>query len=715
MLHLFYFIMKPMTHLFCPLTLLIASNFLLVNRGLTQLQPFEPMRAGTSISNVRIANQSKDGTEATLIMDVSYDGSRGSTAVIMPIFENKKDKSVSVSKWFGADMVTVGQGKGTISLKVKYFNDEPEVPSQLSTDTIRVLVLNDSRRSVISGTTVLKTIKWGSADGPAVKITPAPRVEIDEKTANEQARLAAEAETKAREAIERAAAAEAKARMESLAREEARKKAESDARRIEEGKQKADEQSRKLAQERARQETEAKALDAARQKAAAEAREEARLRAVAEAKAKEEAEMREKDRLRAEAEVRRLVEEKRLAEERAKKEAEQQEKARLAEEVKKREAERARAEAEAKRLAVLKLKEEAKAREEAQLREQARLKAEVEAKQRAEAEVKARQESLARDEAKMKAEAEAKRLDEEKRVVDQKAARLQAEERAKKEAEAKSKAEDEARQLAAQRLQAEERAKRGPAGDHFAIAPGMKSKVTNVDVVNRSVDRTQMTIGVEFEYKDDLGAKPLLGVSIARTGDPQVTDYFSSNPMEIGKSRRNFALFPVKFQPPASQSANWNTFATDKVLVYLAETASAKKLNLFPATMMLLWRPPGGGAGPASPEKNSSTITMEDFKQNDLFSGQVTVRYHLIGDAGRIRVRVLNASNPASASWFEEAETPIKGGRGIQILKIGVNPDAKIPTDVFKADTIAIDLLDSKGNPVATEKKESPMSWAKPK
>ena len=51
---------------------------------------------------------------------------------------------------------------------------------------------------------------------------------------------------------------------------------------------------------------------------------------------------------------------------------------------------------------------------------------------------------------------------------------------------------------------------------------------------------------------------------------------------------------------------------------------------------------------------------------------------------------------------------------GMQLVKISVPPDGKSP-DVFKADTLEIQMLDEKGNILATGRKEAPMTWARQK
>jgi hypothetical protein len=831
---------------------------LLAQPVILQPNPFES-RTGTGVTNLRIVRQSADGTEVILTMEYSYDGFAGNNALAIPVIEKRNQKGVSA--WFGSDPVAIGRGKGLISMTIKYFNDEPGVPPEFTSDRLRILILNQSGTAILSSIPFLKNIKWGSANAPkppALAEIPAPvstapastgpiannaeLVARQQAAANEarlraQAQQQAEAEAKARQIAEEKARAEAAARelarskaeaeskrladetarqqLELKQREEARLKAEREATRLADERRQAEAKARAEAQarEEARVKAEVEATRLAREKALAEekaraesiAREAARLKAeaaavrlaqekaIAEEKVRAEARVREAARLKAEADAKRLAEEKRIADQKAKAEAEVKEKARLLAEAKAREQERLKAEAEAKRLAQEKTIAETKARAEAQAREEARLRADAEsrrlAREKAEAELKSRAEANAREEARLKAEVEAKRLAEERRLADEKAraeakareearlhaeaeekrlaeekrvaeqkaraeaeareqarlkaaaeekrlaqekavaeekarieaaARLVAEQKAKAEAEARARAEEESRKLAATAAApaippaspasppSAPVADPGAASFSLEPTPGLKSKITNVDVVNRSMDRTQMTIGVEYEYRDNIGPKPLLGVNIAKLNDPAGSRQFKSLPAEIGKSRRNFLLFPVKFQPASGLAS----FSTDKVLVYLQEAASPKRLNLHVATMLLLWRAPGASASESA--KTGSTVEIDDFKQNAAHSGYVTVKYNLPTGPGKLRIKIYDSANPSSAEWFDTPIKPVRAGRGIEILDIMVKSNAKSPTPLLRANQIEIELIDASGGVAAKVSRQVPMAWEKP-
>ena len=119
---------------------------------------------GNNIQNLRVLNQSANGTEVTLTLDYSYDGASGSSARLLPVIANKNQQKVS--SWFGADPVTIPTGHGTISIKIKFFNDEPGAPKELTTDRVRIMMLTDNGASVIAQGNFSRTIKWGSPGRP---------------------------------------------------------------------------------------------------------------------------------------------------------------------------------------------------------------------------------------------------------------------------------------------------------------------------------------------------------------------------------------------------------------------------------------------------------------------------------------------------------------------------------------------------------------------
>jgi hypothetical protein len=558
---------------------------------------------GTRIGRVSVVKQSEDKTEVLLSIECSYDGMAGASAVLLPIVQKKGRPGVS--GWFGCDPPVIPQGKATISLKMKYFNDEPGVPPEFTSDQLIILILNSSKVARLFNTTVLKTITWGSPKAvPAQIIAPKPDGRAE----------ALAAEARARDAARRAGEAEEKTRAEAAERD------------------------RQIAANKA-QEQETARLEA-------EALKLAQAKIVAEKQA----------RIKAEEEVKR---------------------------------------AEAARLAAEKAQQEEAAAAEAKAREAARIAVEKEAKARADAEERDR-----RMAAKKAQELEKARLEAEALKVSQA--------KAESEKQARLKAEDEAKRLADARQEAEATRQR----DDITPDASLKTKITNLDVVNRSLDRSQMTIGVEFEYKDAL-QKPAVGVDVWREGEPDTRHYFAAQATEIGKSRRNFVLVPVKFQPPKPEDEQYDAYPTDEVLVYLQDATQSRK-NLSPTSLKLTWHSPLARKRKVAAAVDSS-LQIDEIKQNDLFSGYVTARYNLTGAAGAIRLMIFDSGNLKSIEWFATPELPVGSGAGLQILKFAVRQDASSPVDIIKTDTIQLDLADESGRVVATASRNSAFTWAKPK
>ncbi|MEW6306211.1 MAG: hypothetical protein AB1705_22320, partial [Verrucomicrobiota bacterium] len=157
--------------------LLLCALFLLpAHDSFSQLSSTQdPFRSqvGNTVRNLRVTRFSPDRTEALLTMEYAYDGFGGPTALIVPVIEKKGQPNVA--SWFGADPVTVGKGRGIVSVPVRYFNDEPGVPPEFTSDRIRILIMNNNRRNMITSVPVLKEITWGTPDAKPAAATPGTR------------------------------------------------------------------------------------------------------------------------------------------------------------------------------------------------------------------------------------------------------------------------------------------------------------------------------------------------------------------------------------------------------------------------------------------------------------------------------------------------------------------------------------------------------------
>ncbi len=153
-------------------SLLIAVSTSLAQPVLAPFGQSSPSIGGNKISNVRIVSRSKDGTEIVLALQYQYDGLHGDSVRLLPVIQ--ASDIPGAHRWFGVDPVDVPRGKGFVSMKIRYFNDEENVPMKVSTDRIRILFVHSNGHLVVSTIPLLKSIHWGSS-GP-VRIARASTV-----------------------------------------------------------------------------------------------------------------------------------------------------------------------------------------------------------------------------------------------------------------------------------------------------------------------------------------------------------------------------------------------------------------------------------------------------------------------------------------------------------------------------------------------------------
>ncbi|MBI5461851.1 MAG: cell envelope integrity protein TolA [Gammaproteobacteria bacterium] len=181
---------------------------------------FDRDTGGSSgLFNLRVSPPTDEGREVIVTVECAYNGLAGPTAYAVPVFAKKGEKSVS--GWFGSDMAFVTKGKGLISIKCRFFNDQPGVPAEVVTDRVRMLLLNETKTSVIQETPFAKTIKWGNPNAKPVlaeDLTTLLRPALSpEQAAQAKAKAEAEAQRKAAEqALQAQIAAEDAARNQSI-------------------------------------------------------------------------------------------------------------------------------------------------------------------------------------------------------------------------------------------------------------------------------------------------------------------------------------------------------------------------------------------------------------------------------------------------------------------------------------------------------------------
>ena len=267
---------------------------------------------------------------------------------------------------------------------------------------------------------------------------------------------------------------------------------------------------------------------------------------------------------------------------------------------------------------------------------------------------------------------------------------------------------DEARLAAAKAGRCSRRSRRPESLLYYGVESAQQSDQCRCGQSQHGSHRNDL-IGVEYSYakEDGLGS---LGVDVSSSENPNAGANFACPVSQIGNSSRNFVLVPVKFHP-IGDAAERSTLSTDKLWVYLTD-GSGLKSYIFQGTMVLTWKNPAVAAADAA-ALSQNNVQME-FKQNNAFAGYVTVKYFLGATAGKLRLRVYDSATPDSIKCFESEDVDVKSGAGFQLVKIAVSKDAASP-DLFKADTLQLQLLDPKEKVLASQKQQLDMSWAKPK
>ncbi|GEM_PF-2149813 len=238
-------------------------------------------------------------------------------------------------------------------------------------------------------------------------------------------------------------------------------------------------------------------------------------------------------------------------------------------------------------------------------------------------------------------------------------------------------------------------------------AVDLKTRITNVEIVNRSRDRSRMTLGIEFELKDKFDFTPLIGAKIQSSDVVGSAAFFKSMPVEVGR-RKQFVLLPVEFAPP--ENSPHQTLVTDKVIVYVTDESGAREIPLDTATLLLAW----GAAGAAdSVARDAGSIVLQEFRQRNGQSGYATVKYHLPTGSGQLRVRVFDSSRPESVSWFETDVVPIGSGHGLELVPVGISGSGGFPGGEVKVDTVEVELLGESGQVLETVTRLTAINWSR--
>lgn len=233
----------------------------------------------------------------------------------------------------------------------------------------------------------------------------------------------------------------------------------------------------------------------------------------------------------------------------------------------------------------------------------------------------------------------------------------------------------------------------------------LESRVTNVEVVNRSRDRSRVTLGIEFEIKDKFGFKPLIGARMLSSDLEETGPVFASAPAPVEK-RKKFVLLPVTFAP--SNEHDSLTMLTDRIEIFVTDESGEEHIPLETVTLPLTWRAPGF----TEPSNVAGTIALQEFRQRNTHSGYATIKYYLPHGSGQLRVKVFDSSQPESASWFETSPVPVRSGRGLELVPVRIAGAGQYPGGDVSVDTVEVELLGDSGEVMGKVSRLTSINWS---
>jgi hypothetical protein len=113
-------------------------------------------------------------------------------------------------------------------------------------------------------------------------------------------------------------------------------------------------------------------------------------------------------------------------------------------------------------------------------------------------------------------------------------------------------------------------------------------KVESLDIVNRTLDRSEVKIGIVLEYEDKMGTNAMIGVEVSKRDQPETIQYFASGPKDI-KPGHNEVILHVRFVPPRGAI---ETIETDRLQVYWLNRVTSTRQKVSEYSTKFVWRAP---------------------------------------------------------------------------------------------------------------------------
>lgn len=141
---------------------------------------------GTGAADLTVANRSQDGTEAVLGIQYAYSGGAGVTARIIALVS--QEGNPESARWFSHDPITVVRGQGRLQVSVRFREDLPDAPREITTDRVTIRILNSTNNVILSSTPFPVRLQWGKSASGSPELAPSsaagPAEEVESLESN---------------------------------------------------------------------------------------------------------------------------------------------------------------------------------------------------------------------------------------------------------------------------------------------------------------------------------------------------------------------------------------------------------------------------------------------------------------------------------------------------------------------------------------------------
>ncbi|HEX7860610.1 MAG TPA: serine/threonine-protein kinase [Verrucomicrobiae bacterium] len=235
--------------------------------------------------------------------------------------------------------------------------------------------------------------------------------------------------------------------------------------------------------------------------------------------------------------------------------------------------------------------------------------------------------------------------------------------------------------------------------------------VTAIEILSRSSDLNEVTVGVEFELRDSL-QRPQFGIEAISAARPEVKHYFTHPTFLPGATRRSFAVMTLAFQPPEAVTGLPQAM-TEKLMVYLQDAATGMRYDLAEQSIPIQWRMRHGTKPSKLGERDEIEVT--EVKVKNASSALVNVRYKVLNGEARVNVAMQDLNNALTASYLTYDKITVNAGQGQCEVGVRVEASSRSPKDIFHSNVVDVNLVDTNGVILARFSRQAPIVWVRPK